>query len=197
MKTLNEQILEYGATRPEGLPISAKELLHVASRVAVDQALSRLARSGQLLRSGRGLYVLPIKGRFGTRTPAPEKVITEIAKRRGETIASPGVAAANALGLTTQIPMQMSYLTSGPSRRLKLGAQTIELKHAPNWQLTNANRQSGEVLRALAWKGQAEAQEALMQIKNRLTAETRHELIASRGTLPEWLAKTISLELAA
>jgi hypothetical protein len=143
------------------------------------------------------LYVRPISSRFGTRAPAPEKVITEIAKQRGETIASPGAAAANALGLTTQIPMRMAYLTSGRSRRLRLGAQTIELKHAPNWQLMNSDRQSGEVLRALAWKGQAEAQATLSQIKNRLTAETRRELIASRGALPGWLAKAISHELVA
>jgi hypothetical protein len=197
MKTLNEQIMEYSVARPEGLPISAKELLQLGSRAAVDQALSRLARRGQLLRSGRGLYVRPISSRFGTRAPAPEKVITEIAKQRGETIASPGAAAANALGLTTQVPMRIAYLTSGRSRRLRLGAQTIELKHAPNWQLMNSDRQSGEVLRALAWKGQAEARATLTQIKNRLTTETRRELIESRGALPEWLAKAISHELVA
>ena len=46
-----------------------------------------------------------------------------------------GAAAANALGLTTQVPMRAVYLTSGPSRRLKLGAQMIEIRHAPIWQL--------------------------------------------------------------
>jgi hypothetical protein len=197
MKTLNEQILEYSAAQAEGRPISARELLHLGSRAAVDQALSRLAREGQLLRSGRGLYVRPIKNRFGTRAPSPEKVITEMARRRGEIVASPGAAAANALGLTTQVPMQMTYLTSGPSRRVQLGAQTIELKHAPPWQLTNADKPSGEVVRALAWKGPTEAHEALMENKSQLSEETRHELIASRGTLPEWLAKAISVELAA
>lgn len=194
---LSQQILEYSAAQPEGMPISAKELLHLGTRAGADQALSRLAKRGQLLRSGRGLYVRPVQSRFGTRAPSVEKVVAEVAKLRGETVASPGAAAANALGLTTQVPLQVTYLTSGRTRRLNLGSQTIELRHAPNWQLTNAGRPSGEVVRALAWKGPAEARTALMQIKPRLSEETRRELVAVRRSLPEWLAHTISLELAA
>ena len=49
--------------------------------------------------------------------------------------------------------MRTVYLTSGPSRRLRFGAQTVELRHAPRWQLTCAGRPSGEVIRALAWFG--------------------------------------------
>src|SRR6266404_5257937 len=143
MKTnLAEQILAYGAMLPEGTPLTAKSLLHLGSRAATDQALSRLTRQDKLMRSGRGMYVRPIESRFGTRAPSPEKVVTETARLRGETVAPHGAAAANRLGLTTQVPMRTIYLTSGRSRCLNLGAQSIELKHAPRWQLTNAGRPS-------------------------------------------------------
>lgn len=132
-----------------------------------------------------------------TRAPSPEKVVTETARLRGETVAPHGAAAANRLGLTTQVPMRTIYLTSGRSRRLNLGAQSIELEHAPRWQLTNAGRPSGEVVRALAWAGRAQAHEFLARIKRELPEEVRKELVASRGALPEWLARTISAELAA
>ena len=198
MKTnLAKRILAYGAMLPEGTPLTAKSLLHLASRAATDQALSRLTRQGKLMRSGRGMYVRPIESRFGTRTPSPEKVVSEMARLRGETVAPHGAAAANRLGLTTQIPMRTIYLTSGRSRRLNLGAQSIELEHAPRWQLTNAGRPSGEVVRALAWAGRAQAHEFLARIKRAPPEEVRKELVASRGALPEWLAKTISAELAA
>jgi hypothetical protein len=101
------------------------------------------------------------------------------------------------LGLTTQVPMRTTYLTLGPSRQLKLGAQSIELKHVPPWQLLNANRESGEVLRALAWSGRPHARESLARLKPNLTPEVREELVASRSSLPGWLAETISVELAA
>jgi hypothetical protein len=198
MKTaIAQKVLAQAAPMPEGAPLTAKALLHLGSRAAVDQALSRLARQGKLLRSGRGLYVRPTESRFGMRAPAPEKVVAELAKLRGETVASHGAAAANRLGLTTQIPMRAIYLTSGRTRYLKLGAQTIELQHVPSWQLTNAGRLSGDVLRALAWAGRPQAHAVLSGLKGKLSQEVRAELIASRATLPGWLAESISAELAA
>ena len=194
---LAQQILAYASTLAEGAPLTAKGFLHLGTRAAIDQALSRLSRAGKLMRSGRGLYVLPVESRFGTRPPSPEKVAMESARLRGEMIAPHGAVAANRLGLTTQVPMRTTYLTSGPSRQLKLGAQSLELKHVPPWQLLNANRESGEVLRALAWSGRAHARENLAQLKPKLAPGVREELVASRSSLPGWLAETISVELAA
>ena len=195
--TLAQRLLASASTLPEGAVLKAKGFLELGTRAGIDQALSRLSRAGKLMRSGRGVYVLPIESRFGTRAPSPEKVVAESARLRGETIAPHGAAAANRLGLTTQVPMRMAYLTSGPSRQLKLGAQCIELKHAPTWQLLNANRESGEVLRALAWSGRPHAREALIQLKPKLPSQVRDELVASRSSLPGWLAETISAELVA
>ena len=136
MASVMNQILEYASQVPEGRPLIAKELLHLGSRAAVDQSLARLARSGQLLRAGRGVYVKPVENRFGTRAPMSMKVVEELAAKRGETVVPHGAAAANALGLTTQVPTREVYLTSGPTRRLKLGSQIVELRHARRWQLS-------------------------------------------------------------
>jgi hypothetical protein len=198
MKTqLAEQILAHAGTQPEGAPLTAKGFLQLASRAAVDQSLSRLFRAGKLLRTGRGMYALPVTSRFGVRSPAPERVVAEAARLRGETIAPHGAAAANRLGLTTQIPMRMTYLTSGRSRQFMLGTQPIELQHVPPWQLLNVGRESGEILRAIAWTGRAHARALLAKLKPKLSPQTREELIASRSSLPGWLAESISLELAA
>ena len=153
MDRLNEQILCYARNQSEGVPVTAKGLLHLGSRAAVDQTLSRLSRSGELLRLGRGLYVLPVESRFGSRPPSVEKTVKAFAAQRGEQIANGGAMAANALRLTTQVPVKRVFLTSGRSRTLKLGRQEIELRHAPPWQLVLGNRKAGEAVRALAWVG--------------------------------------------
>src|SRR5688572_855035 len=106
MAHLNEQILKRARTLPEGTPLRAKELLHLGSRVAIDQALSRLVKSGRLLRAGRGLYVRPVETRFGARPPSVLKIIEALGVAKGETFVSSGAAAANALGLTTQVPVR-------------------------------------------------------------------------------------------
>lgn len=197
MRNLSKRIMEYASGHAEGAPLAAKELLHFGSRAAVDQALSRLAREGKLLRSSRGLYVRPIETRFGVRAPEAEKVISEVAKVRGEIIAPSGAASANALGLTTQVPVRLIYLTSGASRKLKVGAQTVEMKHAPRWQLIKAGQQAGEAVRALAWLGPSQAHEGLVQLKRTLPKAVLEEIAQSRSSLPGWLANVVSRELVA
>jgi Family of unknown function (DUF6088) len=192
MQTLAKQVLEHVTGLPEGTPLVAKELLHLGDRAAVDQVLSRLVQRGSLLRAGRGIYVSPVKGRFGIRAPSAVKMVEGLANQRGETIVSHGAAAANALGLTTQVPMRAVYLTSGPSRRLKLGAQMIEFRHAPIWQLIFPGRAAGEVVRALAWLGPEKAGEALRKLRTKLPPSELQEVAAARGRLPTWMAREVS-----
>ena len=192
MEALSTRILTEVAALPEATPIYAKALLHLGSRAAVDQALSRLVRRGQLLRVGRGLYVRSIETRFGPRTPSVEVVLNALQAETGETIAPSGAAAANTLGLTTQVPVRTVYLTSGPSRRLRFGAQTVELRHAPRWQLTCAGRPSGEVIRALGWFGRERGAELTSQLTRMLSTQTVQELSSARGQMPTWMAEEIS-----
>ncbi|MCC9597074.1 MULTISPECIES: DUF6088 family protein [unclassified Rubrivivax] len=196
MSNLAQQLLEHAASLPEGASLSAKELLHLGSRAAVDQALSRLARSGELLRAGRGVYVLPVKGKFGPRAPEAAKVVQEWASQRGETVVGNGAAAANALGLSTQVPVRQVFLTSGRSRKLRLGAQTVELRHAPPWQLLYPGRAAGEAIRTLAWAGPEGAPAALGQLKKKLPASELHAVAAARARLPTWLASQVSTLLS-
>jgi hypothetical protein len=190
MQTVAENILSEAKKLPEGALISAKEFLHLGSRAAVDQALKRLKGSKELMPLYRGVYVRPIKTRFGSRAPAAEKVVERFAATRAETVVAHGAAAANSLGLTTQVPTKLVYLTSGKSRRLKLGAQVVEMKHAPQWMLLPSHR-AGEAVRALAWIGEDRAAEALTVLKHKLPRSTVDELIAVRPALPGWLSKSI------
>jgi hypothetical protein len=190
--SLSTRILQITKEQPEGAPIAAKGLLHLGKRAAVNRALSRLAERGKLLRARRGVYLRPVESRFGIRAPSVKKVVEETKARSGETIVSSGAAAANHLGLTTQVPVRQVYLTSGPSRELRLGKQIVEFKHAPRWQLTLANRRAGEVVRALAWIGPKAAEQALRSVSQKLTSAELRELKSVAASLPTWLAKSVS-----
>ena len=192
MQTLAQQVLQHSAGLPEGTPLVAKELLHLGGRAAVDQVLSRLVQRGTLLRASRGIYVMPVESRYGIRAPSTVKMVEGLANQRGDIIVSHGAAAANALGLTTQVPMRAVYLTSGPSRRLKLGAQMVEFRHAPIWQLIFPGRAAGEVVRALAWLGPEKAREAIEKLRTKLPASQLKEVASARSRLPTWLAQEVS-----
>jgi len=117
MLRLTELILTHAKGLPEGTPVAAKSLLHLGNRAAVDQALSRLAERGQLIRAGRGVYLRPLPSRFGMRTPSIEQAVEALATQRGEVIVSNGAAAANTLGLTTQVHRSRCNLEAPSHRR--------------------------------------------------------------------------------
>ena len=191
MIRLTEQIMAHAAGLPEGAPVSAKGLLHLGNRAAVDQALSRLTERGQLIRAGRGIYMRPIASRFGIRAPSVEQAVEALATQKGEIIVSTGAAAANALGLTTQVPVRTVYLTSGRSRKMQVGRQVLELRHAPRWQLALANRPAGEAVRALAWLGPEKAEAALTTLKRKMPPGVFRELVAAAPQFPTWLARCV------
>jgi len=191
MPHLPEQVLRHAEQLPEGMPVAAKSLLHLGSRAAVDKALSRLAERGQLLRSGRGVYLRPITSRFGKRAPSVEEAVEALATQRGEVIVPSGAAAANVLGLTTQMPIRSVYWTSGRTRALRLGKQVVELRHAPRWQLAMADRPAGEAVRALAWLGPEKAEAALETLKQTLPPAAFDELVAAAPQFPTWLARSV------
>ncbi|MCI0776078.1 MAG: type IV toxin-antitoxin system AbiEi family antitoxin domain-containing protein [Chloroflexi bacterium] len=186
-------VLRHAKKLPEGGIVSPKEFLHLGTRANVDQVLSRLARKGLLLRIGRGMYTVPLKSRFGIRPPSSRSVIEAISLRTGETIVPSGAVAANALGLSTQIPMRELFLTSGPSRSIKLGRRQVELKHAPHWQVREGV--AGAALRALLSMGDEYSEETLNQLWPKLSEAEKKQLKFSRGSGPAWLATAISRQI--
>lgn len=194
MNSLPESILLYAQSLPEGGVLSPKEFLHLGSRAAVDQALSRLTKEGKLLRVGRGTYVTPVSSRFGTRAPAPEKVVESLAAQSGETVTPHGAMAANALGLTQQVPIREVYLTSGRTRKLKLGRSEVLVKHVPRWMLALGTGPAGAAVRALAWMGPAHVSESLATLHRTLPNSEWRALASSRAALPSWMAQAIGEE---
>ncbi|WP_194727426.1 DUF6088 family protein [Noviherbaspirillum malthae] len=191
MSILSTSILERVTRLEEGGIISPKEFLHMASRAAIDQAFTRLTKDGRLLRVGRGLYVAPVVSRFGIRPPAPGKVVAAVAHQKGEVAVSHGAADANALGLTTQVPVKEVFLSSGPSRTLHLGRRIIDVRHAPRWQLILGTSRAGMAVRAMAWLGKEHLSEVLPKLRQQLPSEDWEKLTAARASLPSWMAKAV------
>ncbi|MCE2407732.1 MAG: hypothetical protein J4G19_09585 [Pseudomonadales bacterium] len=181
MERLSEAVLRIAKGQVEGTPLLAKGLLHLGTRAAVDQV------RGEFLRLGRGVYVLAIQSRLGRRAPSVEKTIARLADACGERIAISGAMAANALGLTTQVPVKRIFLTSGSSRILTFDSD------APSWQLALCGRRSGDAIRALAWLGQNRIDAVVEKVRERLSAEELQEIASVSAQMPGWLAERVSV----
>src|SRR5260370_23286787 len=77
---------------------------------AVAQALSRLTREGTIERLSKGVYYRNRETAFGKSRPNPA-AIRSLASRR-KTLFPSGMAAANLLGFTTQMPRQNKLPTN-------------------------------------------------------------------------------------
>lgn len=86
--------------------------------------------TGILEKAGHGIYIKPKVSRFG-KVPIPlEKIAREIADRDKCKILPTGHTAANIIGLSTQVPMNLSYITTGSTRTIKIGERKISFRHA-------------------------------------------------------------------
>ena len=196
MERLTTQIINAIRQRPEGTLLRATTLLHLGSRAAIDQSLSRLVKRSVLMRVGRGLYVLPVETRFGKLAPLTQALMEQLGEQTGEIIVSSGAAAANRLGLTTQVPVQEIYLTSGRSRAMHLGNRVVHLRRAKKWELSFARRAAGEALRALGAIGPNGLDAALGKLRATLP-ETEFSLLLSGAIQPPgWMAAALSRQRA-
>ena len=189
--TVAERIRETLKTQKEGAVISAETLKRLGSREAVDQALSRLAKTGETIRIARGLYVVPVRGKFGTYPPSPEKVVRSYARAKGKPVVPNGAVAANRLGLSTQQPIRQVYLTSGQPAKIKLGSTPVEVRQVPEWQVLLPNQLAGDAVRALAYMGRANAKEAAVKLRQRLGSKEWAKLKRIRSKFPMWVKEAV------
>ena len=121
-----DRVMKRARANGRGSVFTPRDFLDIAARAAVDQALSRLAKSGQLRRLARGLYDFPkLHPKLGPLSPALDDVAQALARESGSNLQIDGARAANALGLSTQVAAQSSWLTDGPSRRVSMQLSVV------------------------------------------------------------------------
>ena len=171
-----------------GFVFTPREFSQLGSRAAVDQALSRLQRSGQIRRLTRGIYEFPkIHPKIGLLSPSPEAVAKAMAKRTGSRITVSAAKAANLLGLSTQVPMQNLFWTEGPSRTIRIGNQTVSLKHVAPSKMIGAGTEAGIVIQAVRSLGKEGVHGISVQsLAKRLPAPVKRAVQRLAPNAPAW-----------
>src|SRR5579863_1866453 len=132
MQTKRDQIVAKIERLGEGKAFSAKDFLDLASRSMIDVTLAGLALDGTIRRVRRGLYDMPkVNPTLGGKlSPDIDEAAQAIARRQRWKIVPEGAWAANLLGLSTQVPAKIIYLTDGPNNEVLIGRRSIHFKHA-------------------------------------------------------------------
>ncbi len=187
------KVREYLEQLPVGEPISTSSLRRLASTDNIRQILSRLVKAGDLQRVARGVFIKPKSlPKVGNALPSATAIANTLAKSTGETITVHGAEAARQLRLTTQVPMQLVFYTSGNTRTLKIAHQTVKLMHVNPSRLIAANTMAGLAISALNYLGRKNATvETLNQIAKRMPAAEFEKMLNLVEQMPAWMANLI------
>jgi hypothetical protein len=174
---------------PAGKAFSSKDLLQLGTRAAVDQVLYRMAKDSEILRLTRGIYARPKSNKYVTAPvmPEPYEVAELVAKNRGAKIGPTGAEAANKFGLSTQMPTQPVYATTGRTGEVKVGKNTIRFRHVAPREMQHAGTPVGTAIAALRYLGKEQVtQQVIATLAQALTNEDFQTLRQATTALPGW-----------
>ena len=174
-----------------GTVFTPKDFLDLGNRAAVDQTLSRMVKDGSIRRLSRGVYDFPKKHpRLGILSPSSDAVAKAVVGRCA--VQPSGARAANALGLSTQVPARAVYYTDGPQRDIRIGGRTIQVRRRSPKNLVGAGTQVGGLYQALRHLGRTRVSDDVIDtLRNRVPADVRQQfhadLMASPQLAPDWM----------
>jgi predicted transcriptional regulator of viral defense system len=152
---VENKIAEAVKTYPKGSVLFVDDFLEYGNPESVKKAMLRLKEKEILVRLAHGMYLYPkVDKELGVLLPSTEDIAKAIARRDKARIVPTGVQALNKLGLSTQVPMKVVYLTDGAARTVKIGKRTITFKKTSPKNLSIKGEISGLAIQALKTIGQ-------------------------------------------
>ncbi|HNW08272.1 MAG TPA: DUF6088 family protein [Verrucomicrobiota bacterium] len=186
---IDKAILRSVRSRPGGSVFSARHFADLGGQDAIRKALSRLVKAGKIRRIRRGLYDLPrsnpIVGQTAPDIMATVRVLMDGSHAQWQFT---GAYAANALGLSDQVPAKIIILTDGVPRKVSLGKLTLIFRRAAPRNLLGAGTRAGLVIQALRYlKGSPDVAKHVDRLKRDLDASTKKDLASLNSKLVVWM----------
>jgi Family of unknown function (DUF6088) len=182
----------YGNGR--GWAFSQADFADLGSRSAIDLALHRREREGLIRRVIRGIYDYPRQSKIlGTAvSPDIDQVAHALARKFGWRIQPDGATAQNLLGLSTQVPARVLYLSDGPNRSYQIGRTSLAFEHTALKEAGFKLRESQLIVQALKAYGEGRVTpKTLDLIRKRLDPALRQKILLDTKTATSWVYAAI------
>ncbi len=197
MQSVESHIEKSIKSKPKGSLVLPSDFMQYGTAKAVQKSLERLEDKGIIIRVAQGIYVRPkISKLIGPLTPSAEEVAEAIAKRDRIRTVPTGSYALNALGLSTQVPMNIVLLTDGSPREIKIGKRIIKFKKTTPKNLLAKGKISRLVIQALKEIGNGkvtaeEEQKILDLLRKEDVKDLKHDIALA----PVWIQKIMKKAL--
>lgn len=140
------------------------------------KVLSDLCKEGRLVRISQGVYLKPLMSSFGPVYPTPIEIVEAISKRDKSQILPTGTVALNMLGMSTQVPMNSVFITSGSARDINIGNKTVKLKRSVPKNFLYKGKIMPILVQAIKAIGKENMSDFLDQFQQKLTEMSLSEL---------------------
>lgn len=178
----------YGNGR--GWVFTPRHFYDLGSESAIDSALRRLKAAGKIRHLARGLYDYPAQDPvLGNVAPSADAIARALVVRDAIRLQPSGDYAVNRLGLSTQVPSRVVFLTDGPARKVKIGKREIILHHTTPRNMATAGRKSGTLIQALRHLGKSQVDDGVIEaIKRQIDDKDRASIRKDLIHAPAWIA---------
>jgi predicted transcriptional regulator of viral defense system len=197
MQSIESKILAAIRAVKHGKLLFPEDFHELGSAEAIRLALHRLEKKNKITRVAHGIYVRPVMSKYiGKVLPTAEEVAEGIASRDKARTVPTGTYALHALGLSTQVPMNIVLLTDGSPRDIRVGNRTIKFKKTTPKNLLAKGKISRLVIQALKEIGkdqQTEAEEK--KIIELLKKEKQQDLLYDIPLAPVWIREIMKKAL--
>ena len=186
---IRSEILSAG----EGKLYILKDFAHYYNDDAVRRAMSRFVKEGFLERITQGIYLYPIKTKYGIVKPTPIEIAEVIARRDQVEVLPSGPTVLNTLGLSEQVPMKAVFDTTGSTRNIVIQGKQYSFKHKSPKYFVFENHQMSYVVAAMKAMGpnniSRENLNKIMQVLE--TIEDKDSYIRDLNLAPNWIRNLI------
>jgi len=192
-QSVDNKVLDYLKANQKGKIYFSNDFATLGNSDSIRKSLSNLVKRDILIRLTQGIYLYPkIDKELGVLYPSVDDVCRAIAKRDKARIEPTGIFALHSLGLSTQIPVNVVYLTDGIPRKIKYGNRTIKFKKTAPKNLAMKGKVSSLAISALKQLGKENVtQEIEIQLKKALKKESIENLVDDALLAPAWITKKL------
>jgi len=192
MKRYTQKILRRIRSKGRGCVFTPKDFIDIAPRNAISQVLFQLVNQGIIRRLSRGIYDFPAyHEKIGKLAPDIDQIVRKVSDMN-DVIQPGGDACANQLGLDNQVPSKEVYLTSGQSKRKRIGDEVIQLRHSKIVSEFRANPKLCKIILAFQHLGKPYINEVIIRKCRRILSEKdRKTLNKSLSHIPQWMVPFI------
>ena len=163
---------------------------------SVRQAFVRLVKDEIVIRLSPGIFLYPLRTRFGIAYPSDYEIAKEISRRDSASVLPAGMTAANMIGLSEQVPMKSIFLTDGAARTVNVNGRTIIFKRGVPKNFAYKSKTMPLIVAGMKAMGKDDiTEEGLASIKRMLTKEAEINYGNLRSDLalaPEWIRNILT-----